>query len=84
MSYDTAGCLIVEMYDHRDTESSETATEAVLPQRVVLRPTPESIWADLCALNSRLDTQWTDDDALDIEARLLVRPLLSSMNISLF
>ncbi|KDQ19191.1 hypothetical protein BOTBODRAFT_63293 [Botryobasidium botryosum FD-172 SS1] len=65
------GCLIVEIYDHRDVEASENPAEPVAPQRVVLRPTPESMWSDLCSLNSRLNAQWTDEDALDIEARIL-------------
>ncbi|SRR5258708_5415916 len=63
------GCLIVELFDHRD---SADPNEAVPPQHIVLWPTAEANWAELCSLNARDGGMWTDIDALNFEAKLLV------------
>lgn len=38
----------------------------------MLHPNSETLWADICAMNHRFGGKWTDRDALEIEARLLV------------
>ena len=40
--------------------------------RVVLHPNSETLWADICLLSQKAGNQWTDHDAVEIEARLLV------------
>lgn len=41
--------------------------------RVLLRPNSETLFADLCLLNQKNGSKWTDKDALEIEAKILVR-----------
>ncbi|KAF8329544.1 Spt20 family-domain-containing protein [Cantharellus anzutake] len=65
-----SGCLIVELFDHRD---SADPNEAVPPQHIVLWPTAEATWAELCSLNARDGGMWTDTDALNFEAKLLLQ-----------
>lgn len=66
------GCLIVELLDYRPAKSNEPELEQPEKTRVVLTPTDESRWADICAMSSKSTVPWTDADALEIEARLLV------------
>ena len=41
--------------------------------RVVLRPNSESQWADLRLMNDKTGSKWTDQEALEVEAKILVR-----------
>jgi len=63
----------VELLDYRPSKSKEPALEKPERTRVVLHPSSESLWADICLLNQKAGNQWTDQDALEIEARILVR-----------
>ncbi|KAI5823295.1 hypothetical protein K523DRAFT_421564 [Schizophyllum commune Tattone D] len=53
--------------------STNTSTTAPLVTRVVLFPTPETVYTDICLLGARYGARWTDMDALEAEARILVR-----------
>lgn len=67
------GCLIVEILDFRPARAKEPILERPDKQRVVLRPNPETIWADICILNAKSGAKWSDMDALKVESKLLVR-----------
>ncbi|KDQ50742.1 hypothetical protein JAAARDRAFT_199735 [Jaapia argillacea MUCL 33604] len=66
------GCLIVELLDYRPPKLKEPALEKPDRTRVVLHPNTETLWADICLLNQKFGGKWTDQDALEIEARLLL------------
>ncbi|KZT25138.1 hypothetical protein NEOLEDRAFT_1065767 [Neolentinus lepideus HHB14362 ss-1] len=75
------GCLIVELFDHRphphakSSKDKDAKVETDRPPertRVVLHPTTESLWADICLLNQKTGNKWTDEDALQVEASLLL------------
>ena len=72
VEYRCAGCMIVELLDYRPQKFKEPALEKPERTRVVLHPNSETLWADICLLNQKAGYQWTDQDALEIEARLLV------------
>ena len=62
------GCLIVEVRDQRPKGRNN---EPPLPEKIVLRPTAESINHDV-KTNAR-EKRWGDKEALELESRLLVR-----------
>jgi hypothetical protein len=64
--------MIVELLDYRPQRNKEPALEEPDRSRVVLHPNSETIWADICLLNQKSESKWTDKDALQIEARILV------------
>ncbi len=64
--------MVVELWDHRPQRPKEPAPGEPEKTQVVLHPNSETLWADLCSLNQRLGGKWTDQDALEIEARILV------------
>ncbi|KAH8116310.1 Spt20 family-domain-containing protein [Phellopilus nigrolimitatus] len=66
------GCLIVEIRDYRPAKAKDPILEKPDVQRVVLRPNPETIWADICMMNAKTGSAWTDVEALEIEAKLLM------------
>jgi transcription factor SPT20 len=66
------GCMIVELLDYRPQKSKDPPPEKPERTRVVLHPNSETLWADICLLNQKTGNQWTDQDALEIEARLLL------------
>jgi len=73
------GCLIVALYDHRPRNSklSEPRGEDtdVKPQRIVLQPTHETLYADIKCLaeaEREVGRPWSDQQALELEARILV------------
>jgi transcription factor SPT20 len=70
--------MIVELLDYRPQRNKEPIPVKPDRTRVVLHPNAETIWADICLLNHKTGNKWTDNDALEIEARLLVTctPLL--------
>ncbi|KAG8756468.1 Transcription factor spt20 [Serendipita sp. 396] len=68
------GCLLVEMHDARPTKGgSNKSVESPEPRidTYVLRPTPESLWADI---RNVVDSQagWGDKEALELEARVVL------------
>ncbi|RCH79911.1 Transcription factor spt20, partial [Rhizopus stolonifer] len=58
------GCLIVEIHDHR--------SEVTEIKRVVMKPTAESIWTDVALLSEDWGFTWTEDIALEVEAKILI------------
>ncbi|KAI0794125.1 Spt20 family-domain-containing protein [Fomes fomentarius] len=66
------GCLIVELLDYRPARGGEPELDTPDKSRVVLTPNDESRWADICLMNQRSNASWTDAEALEVEARLLL------------
>ena len=66
------GCMIVELLDYRPPKGKDPVLEKPDRTRVVLTPNPETLWADICLLNQRVGLAWTDEDALEVESRILV------------
>jgi len=62
------GCLIVEVRDQRPKGRNN---EPPLPEKIVLRPTADSINHDV-KTNAR-ENRWGDREAMELESRLLVR-----------
>ena len=65
--------MIVELLDYRPLKGKEPELATPKRSRVVLSPTPETMWADICSLNQKAGSVWTDEDALHVEAKILVR-----------
>lgn len=55
----------MEIHDHRGQELQQ--------KRIVMKPTAESIWADIALLSEAWGFPWTEDVALQVEAQILVR-----------
>ncbi|KAI0630606.1 Spt20 family-domain-containing protein [Trametes polyzona] len=66
------GCLIVELLDYRPSKSSDPELEEPETSRVVLTPNDESRWTDICLMNQKIGLAWTDADAIELEAQLLM------------
>ncbi|KAI0642084.1 Spt20 family-domain-containing protein [Trametes meyenii] len=66
------GCLIVELLDFRPAKTTEPELEQPERSRVVLTPNDESRWGDICLMKQKAIAPWTDGDALELEARLLM------------
>jgi transcription factor SPT20 len=65
--------MIVELLDYRPQQrNKEAAPDKPERTRVVLHPNGETLFADICALNRKNGNKWTDRDALEVEARILV------------
>ncbi|CUA78081.1 hypothetical protein RSOLAG22IIIB_02696 [Rhizoctonia solani] len=77
------GCLIVEEHDHtlvtgETTPSDPSSDSKGKPQnnsahkrRVVLYPNGETLWADISIMNARNGNTWTDQQAIEFEAKIL-------------
>ncbi|KAF7309430.1 hypothetical protein MIND_00313800 [Mycena indigotica] len=67
------GCMIVELLDYRQQQKgSESHPDKPERTRVVLYPNGETLFADIYALNRSRGGKWTDRDALEVEARILL------------
>lgn len=66
------GCMVVELLDYRSLNLNEPPPEKPARTRVILHPNSESLWADICSLNQKYGSKWTDEEAVEIEAKLLV------------
>jgi transcription factor SPT20 len=70
--------LIAELEDYREPKikdkksNDEAKSNTADTMRVVLRPNPETLWADIRLLNQKDDSKWTDQQALEVEAKILV------------
>ena len=71
--------MIVEIEEFIQVNSTDNSKESNPPEktvtRVLLRPNSETLFTDLCLLNQKTGGKWTDKDALEIEAKILVRSL---------
>ncbi|CAE6508760.1 unnamed protein product [Rhizoctonia solani] len=78
------GCLIVEEHDHtlatEETSPSDpspsdskakTQSNSAQKRRIVLYPNGETLWADISILNARNGNTWTDQQAIEFEAKVL-------------
>jgi hypothetical protein len=84
VTYPLLGCLIVELLDFRPQKAKDPVLEQPDAQRVVLRPNPETIWADICLMKQKAGATWTDADALEMEARILVSLQILISTVVLF
>ncbi|KAF9499368.1 hypothetical protein BDN71DRAFT_1384099 [Pleurotus eryngii] len=66
------GCMIVELLDYRPQKDKDPSPDKPDRTRVVLHPDSETLWADICLLNQKHENKWTDADALEVEARILL------------
>jgi hypothetical protein len=64
--------MIVDLLDWRPPKHKDPVLEKPEKSRVVLRPTVESLWGDIRSLNQKFGGTWTDQEALEVEARILV------------
>ena len=64
--------MIVELLDYRPLKSKDSELADPERSRVVLRPNSETLWSDICLLNQKAGYTWTDQEALEVEARILV------------
>ena len=69
----SAGCMIVEVHDYRPPKATDPTLDEPHKTRVVLSPNSETLWADICLMNQKAGNTWTDREALEVEARILVR-----------
>ena len=68
--------MIVELLDYRPPKGKDPELATPKRTRVVLSPTSDTIWADICLLNHKSGNMWTDEEALDVEAKILVGQIL--------
>ncbi|KAF9054635.1 Spt20 family-domain-containing protein [Panaeolus papilionaceus] len=66
------GCMVVELLDYRPQKSKEPALKTPEKTRVILHPNAETLYEDICSLNTQNGSKWTDQDALEVEAKLLL------------
>ncbi|KAF8993803.1 Spt20 family-domain-containing protein [Cyathus striatus] len=66
------GCLIVELLDYRPQRGQEPTPDKPEKTRVILHPNSETMWADICNLNTKYGCRLTDSEALKVEAKLLL------------
>jgi hypothetical protein len=74
--------MIVELLDYRPQRNKDAIPEKPDRTRVVLHPNSESLWADVCSLNQKYGSKWTDFDALELESKILVRFILLSTQVN--
>ncbi|KIM60570.1 hypothetical protein SCLCIDRAFT_1216637 [Scleroderma citrinum Foug A] len=66
------GCMVVELLDYRPKRAKDPPLEKPERSRVTLHPSDETLWADLCLINQRNGSKLTDDNVLELEARILL------------
>lgn len=64
--------MVVELLDYRAQKANQPQPEKPERTRVILHPNPETIYADICRMNESSGRTWTDKDAVEVEAKLLV------------
>lgn len=66
------GCMIVELLDYRPKRVKDSPPEKPERSRITLHPSDETLWTDLCLINQRHGSKFTDFDVLELEARILL------------
>ncbi len=64
--------MIVELLDYRPPKGKDPLLEEPVTSHVVLSPHGESLWQDICLLNQKFGSPWTDEDTLEVESKILV------------
>lgn len=62
----------MELLDYRPNSRHDPPPKEPGRTRTVLHPSPETLWADICLMNQKQGGKWSDQDALKIEAQILV------------
>ena len=60
--------MIVEIRDHRPDDQTDVFTS----HRVLLEPNGETLYADISRMSHKSGDVWADQQALEVEARILV------------
>jgi hypothetical protein len=79
--------MIAQIEEFEPPKTPDSQESQKITTKVLLRPNSETLFADLCLLNQKAGNSWTDKDALEVEAKILVRSfhrLLSTHTHSLF
>ncbi|KAF9219727.1 hypothetical protein BS17DRAFT_788681 [Gyrodon lividus] len=66
------GCMLVELLDYRPKRVKDLPLEKPEKSRVILHPSGETLWADLCLMNQRTGSKFTDPQVLELEAQILL------------
>ena len=66
------GCMIVETLDYRPPGRSQPILEQPERSRIVLHPNSETLYADICLMNKKAGGKWSDQQALEFEAKFIV------------
>ncbi|KAL0091063.1 Spt20 family-domain-containing protein [Phycomyces blakesleeanus] len=76
------GCLIVEIHDHRSPKKFHTngqngsqSDSETQVKRLAMQPTAESLWTDIHLLSEEWGFPWTEQVAVEVEAKILVRTI---------
>lgn len=72
LAFLSPGCMLVELLDYRPKRAKDPPLEKPERSRVTLHPNDETLWADLCLLNQRTGSKFTDPQILEVEAQILV------------
>ena len=74
--------MIVDIEEFKQVNSKDNSKESKPLEksitRVLLRPNSETLFADLCLLNQKSGNKWTDKEAFEVEAKILVRSIFFS------
>ncbi|KAL0096585.1 Spt20 family-domain-containing protein [Phycomyces blakesleeanus] len=73
------GCLIVEIHDHRSPKKFHTngqngsqSDSETQVKRLAMQPTAESLWTDIHLLSEEWGFPWTEQVAVEVEAKILL------------
>lgn len=64
--------MIVELLDYRPPKAKDDPLGTPEQSKVVLAPNAETLWAEICLLNQKSGNTWTDEEALEVESKILV------------
>lgn len=62
----------MQLLDYRPPKGKDPLLEEPVRSHVVLSPSGETIWQDICLLNQKAGSVWTDAETLEVEAQILV------------
>lgn len=62
----------MQLLDYRPPKGKDPLLEDPVRSHVVLSPNGETLWQDICLLNQKTGSVWTDADTLEVEAQILV------------
>ncbi|KAK9768613.1 Transcription factor spt20, variant 2 [Basidiobolus ranarum] len=66
------GCIIAEIHDYREIHLADIHASNANTHRVLLTPNAETLWSDLCLLNEKCDSFWSEDFTLEVESKILL------------